>query len=578
MVLLTGVPAAILFWVGGVLVTFASTGAAPALRGELRTEPISGLVAQLADFGEGAEEVAAVPLGGAVEPSGAKLEAEELARLSRLAPTSIPVQEASLSAAINLVASSAGMNFIAPAAEEFPESVTLSTRVSPWVLLQLLSERYRFTLKFKEGVWVFDREAAGALVSKTYLLRHTNLDSYKAAQNSFNLLGSQQGAGAAEGQGGGGLVFTAQTQKIIDDLKELVGMPSALVSKDGLMPESDGRRPVRGEASEQAVLASTQGKAGRVLYLADSNALYVTATARQHEHVREYLKVVDLPVKQIRIEARFFETTQDPKLVLGLDPSGYQPSLSLSNISTQLDLGHVGNTRLPDKVLLSMDTLRFQLQALQTDERSKLVNNPTVVVANNREAYFSVGDEEPFISSNSINSGAADGGFGTTQAQVAIRRIGTSINIVPSYFQGEPGEQPRIRLSVRIEVGVLKGFRHLNNIDVPVVTSQKYEYTVYLKAGETLAFGGLTGSVESESIKKVPLMGDIPVLGHAFKSRSKQSTQRNLVAYLSASLVEDGTEKKSSWQPEVTGAPSASKSVRSEGQGGIAALEQGGTQ
>ena len=310
------------------------------------------------------------------------------------------------------------------------------------------------------------------------------------------------------------------------------------------MPEQEERRAVKGEGGESGTGQSSGQKTtandGKVLYLPDANALYVTATRRQHEHIGEYLRIVDKPVRQIRIEARFFETTHDPKFVLGIDPSGYQPNISLSNISTKVDLGRLGATPWPDKVLLSADTLRFQIQALQTDERSKLVNNPTVVVANNREAYFSVGDEEPFVSANSISNGAADGGFGTTQAHVTIRRIGTTINLVPTLFEGAPGDVPRIRLSVRIEVGVLKGFRQLNSVAVPVVSSQKYEYTVFLKAGETLAFGGLAGATESESVKKVPLAGDIPLLGHVFRSRSKQSTQRNLVAYLSASLAGEG--------------------------------------
>jgi hypothetical protein len=483
---------------------------------------------------EGAAEAAArvpVPLSE---------EAAERARLEGLSPASIPVQEAGLASAINLIASAAGMNFIAPAAEEFPEAVTLSTRVSPWKLLCLLAERYRFTMHFRGGVWVFDREASGALVSKSYHLRHTNLDSYKSSQNSFNAVGAQ--SQGSEAQSSGGLVFTPQTQKIMDDLRELVGLPPAQLAKDGRMPEQEDKRPVRGEGSEQAPVQKASGREGKVLYLPDANALYVTATRRQHEHVEEYLRIVDKPVRQIRIEARFFETIHDPKLVLGLDPSGYQPNLTMSNISTQMDLGRVRATAMPDRVLLGADTLRFQINALQTDDRSKLVNNPTVVVANNREAYFSVGDEEPFVSANSISNGAADGGFGTTQAQVTIRRIGTTINLVPTLFEGGPGEVPRIRLSVRIEVGVLKGFRRLNTVDVPVVTSQKYEYTVFLRAGETLAFGGLAGTSETESVRKVPLAGDIPILGHAFRSRSKQSTQRNLVAYLSASIATDSAE------------------------------------
>lgn len=490
------------------------------------------------------------------EPAGATLlgEAAEVARLEKLPPANIPIQEASLASALSLIAHTAGMNYLAPSAADYSETVTLSTKSNPWRLLQILGERYRFTLHYREGLWFFSRETEETMISKTYLLRHTNLDAYKSAQNSFNLLaGSSSGTGGVDtsNTSSGGLVFTPQTQKIIDDLRELLGLPPAQIlrldSKLTIVAEKTQRRSADQEGETQsgeqaktthaAALSAPSRPSGKVLYIPDSNALYVTATRAQHEHVAEYLKIVDQPVPQIRIEARFFETAHDPKLVLGINPETYQPKVSLSELATTIDLNRLGGTRAPEKALLSMDALQFQLQALQTDHRTRLVNNPTLVVANNREAYFSVGDEEPFVSTNSLHSGLADAGFGSTQAHVAIRRIGTSVNIVPTLFAGGEGSRGRIRLSVRIEVGALKGFRRINSVDVPVVSSQKYEYTVHVTEGDTLAFGGLSGLAENSETKKVPLLGDVPVLGYAFKSRDQRTSQRNLVAYITAHVV-----------------------------------------
>lgn len=479
-------------------------------------------------------------------------EAAEVARLEKLPPANIPVQDAPLSSALSLIAHAAGMNYLAPSGDAFAEHITLSTKSNPWRLLQVLGERYRFTLHYREGLWLFSRETADALLSRTYVLKHTNLDAYKAAQNSFNLLGTSASgqSGSDSGSGAsGGLVFTPQTQKIIEDLRDLLGLPPAhIVPFDGTGTpvrrnapngDADGQSPPEKAIppADRQATAQPQKPGGKVLYIPDSNALYVTATRAQHEHVVEYLRVVDQPVPQIRIEARFFETAHDPKLVLGINPDTYQPKVSLTEIATRLDLNRLGATQAPDKALLSLDTLQFQLQALQTDHRTRLVNNPTLVVANNREAYFSVGDEEPFVSTNSLHSGLADAGFGSTQAQVAIRRIGTSVNIVPTLFTGEPGKRARIRLSVRIEVGALKGFRRINSVDVPVVSSQKYEYTVHVDEGDTLAFGGLAGLSDTAEVKKVPLLGDVPVVGYVFKSRDQRTSQRNLVAYITANVV-----------------------------------------
>lgn len=153
------------------------------------------------------------------------------------------------------------------------------------------------------------------------------------------------------------------------------------------------------------------------------------------------------------------------------------------------------------------------------------------------EVYFSVGDEEPFVSSNNIYPGVPNGGFGATTASISIRRIGTSVNVVPTLFAGDQG-RPRIRLVVRIEIGALKGFREINAISVPVVSSQKYEYTTYVDDNQALAFGGLSGLGETAGVTKVPLAGDLPVVGYLFKSKSRELHQRNLVAYIIARVVD----------------------------------------
>lgn len=467
----------------------------------------------------------------AADPAGAEAagEAAEAARLERLPVVAIPIQDETLAGAITTIASACGMNFIAPAPEEFPERITLTTKVNPWRLLNRLSERHRFGMAYREGIWEFNREPAGSLIARVYALKHTNLDVYKASQNAFSTIGavSNLGGGGSAGMEGG-LVFSAQTQKIIEDIRDLIGLPSAQ-----LRPDSAADAPADGRPRPLETIGTASAK---VIYLADANALYVACTRAQHDLVAGYLRLADQPPRQVRIEARFFETSWQPKTVLGINPENFQPNVTLSSLQGQLDLDRMAFTA--DRALLSMDSLSLQLRALHSDERSRLVQNPTVVTANNREVYFSVGDEEPFVSSNNTYPGMPNTGFGATTASVSIRRIGTSVNVVPTVFEGEPGGKRRIRLVVRIEVGALKGFRQINAVSIPVVASQKYEYTTYVEEGQALAFGGLSGIGESEGVTKVPLAGDVPVIGYLFKSKRHELQQRNLVAYIIARVVE----------------------------------------
>jgi type II secretory pathway component GspD/PulD (secretin) len=504
----------------------------------LRAQPAATLLGDkiAAVAGDGGALKEAVVLAAA-EPDSAETvsEAAEVARLERLPAIPIPIQDETLAAAITVIASAAGMNFIAPAADDFPERITLTTKVSPWRLLNRLGERYRFSMACREGIWEFNREAAGAVVARVYFLKHTNLDIYRASQNSFSTVGSISPVSSGESQGTqGGMVFSAQTQKIIEDIRDLIGLPSSKIVGDA-SPAGGGQSEVG--ATKPAGPASDNGNAAKVIYIPDVNALYVACSRVQHDLVAGYIRLIDQPPRQVHIEARFFETSWDPKAVLGINPQNFQPKVALTNIEAGVNLSRFSTEN--ERAVLTVDDLALQMNALRSDSRSRLVQNPTVITANNHEVYFSVGDEEPFVSSNNIYTGVANAGFGSTTASVSIRRIGTSVNVVPTIFDGEDGGKRRIRLVVRIEVGALKGFRQVNAINIPVVTSQKYEYTTYVEDNQVLAFGGLSGIGESDGVTKVPVAGDVPVVGYLFKSKSREIHQRNLVAYIIARVVSE---------------------------------------
>lgn len=471
----------------------------------------------------------------AIDPTAADVvdEAAEIGRLEAMPAVAIPIQDDTLAGAITTIATAGGMNFIAPAADEFPERVTLTTKVSPWRLLHRLSDRYRFAMAYRDGIWEFNREAVGALVARVYVLKHTNLDVYKASQNAFASVGGATAAasGGMPGTNEGGMVFSAETRRIIDDIRELIGLPTARITSDEKPADQPEKRPIQGKAAETSTEA---GKStAKVIYIADANALYVACTRAQHDLVAGYIELIDRPPRQVHIEARFFETTWEPKTILGLNPQNVQPGVLYNGT---LEWGSGGQET---RAVLSLQAVELQISALRSDSRGRLVQNPTVVTANNHEVYFSVGDEEPFVSSNNIYPGVPNGGFGATTANVSIRRIGTSVNVLPTIFDGDHGGKRRIRLVVRIEVGALKAFRQVNAINIPVVTSQKYEYTTYVEDNQALAFGGLAGIGERDGVAKVPVAGDVPVVGYLFKSKSREIHQRNLVAYIIARVIDE---------------------------------------
>src|SRR5882724_3176465 len=116
-------------------------------------------------------------------------EADELARLQAIEGRRLPIQQAPLGDAITVIATSAEMNFVAPPPSEFPETISLNFQGNPYELLQILGDQYRFTMTYRRGVWVFNRESAGALIGKVYRLKHSNLESVKVGQNTVVTFG-----------------------------------------------------------------------------------------------------------------------------------------------------------------------------------------------------------------------------------------------------------------------------------------------------------------------------------------------------------------------------------------------------
>lgn len=490
-------------------------------------------------------ELSKQPLGAkalAAETGAPEMdEAREIARLENLPAIQIPIEGATLAGAIKIVAQSAGMNHIAPTADDFPETVSLTATISPWRLLQLMADRYRFSVRFQNGMWFFSRESAGALIAKTYEFRHANLDQLTAAAGADHFggdSGSNTPTPSSAGQGFN-LIYKVDSKQVVEDVRELIGLPPLSLAVAG---RAGGA--AAGEAGIQKVALDPKlpEKGQKVLYLPKTNALYVVCYRNQHDLVAEYVSQVDQPPVQIRIEARFFATSSDPQTILGIDYSEAQPKLTLSDQAAaavdQIALQRTTDKRWPPQAILSASALSVQLNALEKDEKSEKIENPFVVTTSSHEALFSVGQEEPFLESSTLSPGAVDGGLGSTTNRIAVKRIGTAVNVVPTYFRGAPGEKPKVRLVVKMELGRLSGFRQVTpQVLYPIVDSQKYEFTATIEEGQALAFGGLTGLSNSKNESRVPVLGRIPLLGGLFKHTNEKGQQRNMIAYIIPTIV-----------------------------------------
>lgn len=289
-------------------------------------------------------------------------------------------------------------------------------------------------------------------------------------------------------------------------------------------------------------------KRGSAVVDARTNTLFVQDTSDRLEEARKLIKQVDVPVRQVMIEARVVEASDKFGKNLGVR-LGYvsNDAFQVGN-STRL-FGNIGantitggplagttmpantpNVNLPSagtagafSMLLFNSSLSkllsVELTALETDSKGKVISSPRVVTSDQTEATIATGTEVPYQEASS--SGA------TT---VAFKSATLSLSVKP---QITPDDHVIMDIKVNKDsVGTL--YAGVPSIDTNKVTTQ-----VLVENGGTVVIGGVYSQQQSDGVNKVPLLGDIPILGYFFRSSAKIDNKSELLVFITPKIIKD---------------------------------------
>nr|WP_211092041.1 type II secretion system secretin GspD [Vibrio agarilyticus] len=167
------------------------------------------------------------------------------------------------------------------------------------------------------------------------------------------------------------------------------------------------------------------------------------------------------------------------------------------------------------------------ISAVASDSNSNILSSPSITVMDNGEASFVVGEEVPVITGSTAGSNN-DNPFQT----VDRKEVGIKLKVVPQINEGNS-----VQLNIEQEVSNVLGAN--GAVDVRFAKRQ-LNTSVMIQDGQMLVLGGLIDERALESESKVPLLGDIPVLGHLFKSTSTQVEKRNLMVFIKPTIIRDG--------------------------------------
>jgi len=180
--------------------------------------------------------------------------------------------------------------------------------------------------------------------------------------------------------------------------------------------------------------------------------------------------------------------------------------------------------------VFSSDQFKLVLSALQQLNNAKIVSNPTIVTLNNTEASINVGQQYP-IPSYTFNQQT-----GTFEVSGFIYKdIGIILKVTP-----QVNARGFIKLTLQPEVSQNQGttsFGGASGASIPIIGTRKAITQVSLKDGYTMGIGGLISTNFNTGINKVPLLGDIPLIGYLFKQKNNTNTTDNLVIFITAKTI-----------------------------------------
>ena len=277
-----------------------------------------------------------------------------------------------------------------------------------------------------------------------------------------------------------------------------------------------------------------------------TNTVFFRETRSNIDNIRKILVQIDKPTRQVMIEARLVEVSANPKQAYGINWAGVVGSadspqtisygtsaggFSLPSSNNDV-IGNFSKLAAGTFAILSAPQLSITLQALNEDSDAEFLANPRIVTADNLAAKIEIVQNQPVPQLN-FNEQTATAVFGGFQDKI----FGNTLLVKPSINKDDfitLAVKPIISNKVRDEPFTFAGA----TVRSPVIDTRTLDSNVLIKSGDTLAIGGLLQDEVNKGRTKVPVMGDIPILGYFFQSRTNVRAKRNLLVFVTPTILE----------------------------------------
>jgi general secretion pathway protein D len=297
-----------------------------------------------------------------------------------------------------------------------------------------------------------------------------------------------------------------------------------------------------------------------------TSSLVVMADKETLEKMAQVIKGLDKAVPQVLVKVLFLEVTHTNDLDIGVETnvthksdngntsqigaSGFglgladslaksaAPLLGTPNATTGLAAINAAHQALSGGgyYQFSNDDLQITLRALANATKLDVLSRPSVLVRNNQTANVTVGQQIPMITNSRVDTA------GNTINTIQYTNVGIILDVTPRITTGKMVEMnvaPQISALTAQTVPVSAG---TNTVSAPVIAMRSATTTVIAQSGKTIVIGGMMQDNNTSSVDKIPILGDIPLLGHLFRHTVMTKAKTELLIFLTPFIVESPEE------------------------------------
>jgi len=294
-----------------------------------------------------------------------------------------------------------------------------------------------------------------------------------------------------------------------------------------------------GKASEVIEsIGKMKSERGSINFDVRTNSVIVTDVHDRIELMAEVIEKLDMTTPQVLIEAKIIETNLNDTENLGIDwtttasVGGSSRPISYPFKTGITDSRFAGTVDVPSVDDVSYGTLSFLefqavLELLKSRTDTNILSNPKIVTLDNKAARIEVGTKHPIPS------------FGANSETGELQTTGLTYQNIGINFQVTPhvNNAGYVTLDLQPEVSEVTGTRSFQGIDVPLIGTEQVVTNVMVKSGDTLVIAGLITDKLTDTKKKVPFLGDVPVFGLIFQKTEKAIVKTDLIIFMTPHII-----------------------------------------